>query len=128
MSCFKVKFLKSIWNFHWSKFLLQRHGFLAIIHFHLTYTTSSVKKFSKSGLYWLFSSVTAHKFCPIFLILQCSSYGVWFSRLNLLQNQGLTKRAQQFSLILEFSFLRICLRFWFTGHFIVSFTFSHFAI
>ena len=41
MSCFKDKFLKSIWNFHWSKILLQRYGFLAIFPFDLTNTTST---------------------------------------------------------------------------------------
>ena len=39
--CFKVKFAKSIWNFHWSKILLQRHGFLAIFPLDLTNTTST---------------------------------------------------------------------------------------
>ena len=45
---FKVKFLKSIWIFHWSKILLQRYVFLAIFPFDLTNTTSTVWK---SGLY-----------------------------------------------------------------------------
>ena len=43
MFCFKVKFLKSIWKFHWSKILVQRHGFLAIFPFDWTKTTSTVK-------------------------------------------------------------------------------------
>ena len=42
--CCKVKFVKSIWNFHWSKILLQRHGFSTVFHFDLENTTSSVEK------------------------------------------------------------------------------------
>ena len=41
MFCFKVKFVKPIWNFHWSKILLQLHRFSTIFHFDLTFTTST---------------------------------------------------------------------------------------
>ena len=37
MFCFKVKCVKSIWNFHWSKILLQRHRFSTTFPFDLTY-------------------------------------------------------------------------------------------
>ena len=51
MSCFKVKFLKWIWNFHWSKILLQRYVFFAIFPFDLTQATSTVEKCTQSELY-----------------------------------------------------------------------------
>ena len=54
MSCFKVKFLKWIWNFHWSKILLQRCVFLAIFPFDLTKATSTVEKCTQSELYCKF--------------------------------------------------------------------------
>ena len=62
MFCFKVKFAKSIWNFHWSKILLQRYGFLAIFHFGLTNTTSTVGKllcrnFCKMSPFWFSNTV-----------------------------------------------------------------------
>ena len=47
MFCFKIKFPKSVWNFHWCKILLQWPVLSTIFPFDLTYATSNVENFNR---------------------------------------------------------------------------------
>ena len=54
MYWFTLLVLKSIWNFHWSKILLQRYVNSTIFHFDLTNTTSTVGKLRINVIKWDF--------------------------------------------------------------------------